>query len=358
MFVILISKLLGFVYRMQFMRIAGEEIVGLYMTSYPAFIFFISVIQLGIPIAVAKLVAHVHAKKKDEHISVIMKTAWRLSFFGILIFTPLVAWTIPFIAKVLLHNENLIYILYVGLATVPIVIFSSLIKSYLQGLTKIGPTAWSQLLEQVVRIVLIVTLLPYFLNPNEPAMTAAYAMGITAIGEVFSLLFLYYFYLKQKRIKRQKTNVPSYTKPIFRLALPSAGSKLFGTFTWFLEPIVFLKALTVSGITAGAATTLYGIISGVHIPLLLFPSFIPNALAIVLIPAVSSAVASQNLSLLNQRISMSLRLSSIVGCIAACFFFLHGDELTMQLFHLQENRGQESPHRLGHRAGKMVHLCG
>ena len=36
---------------------------------------------------------------------------------------------------------------------------------------------------------------------------------------------------------------------------------------------------------------------------------------------------------------MSLRLSSIVGCIAACFFFLHGDELTMQLFHLQENRG-------------------
>jgi stage V sporulation protein B len=339
MFVILISKLLGFVYRMQFMRIAGEEIVGLYMTSYPAFIFFISVIQLGIPIAVAKLVAHVHAKKKDEHIHVIMKTAWLLSIFGILIFTPFVAWTIPFIAEVLLHNEQLIYPLYVGLCTAPIVVFSSLLKSYLQGLTKIGPTAWSQLLEQVVRIGLIVTLLPFLLDPNEPAKTAAYAMGITAIGEVFSLLFLSFFYLKHKRKKNPKTKVPSYTKPIFRLALPSAGSKLFGTFTWFLEPIIFLKALTVSGITAGAATTLYGIISGVHIPLLLFPSFIPNALAIVLIPAVSSAVASQNFSLLNQRISMSLRLSSIIGCIAASFFFLHGDELTMQLFHLEENRG-------------------
>lgn len=338
MFVILISKLLGFVYRMQFMRIAGEEIVGLYMTSYPAFIFFISVIQLGIPIAVAKLVAHVHAKKKDEHINVIMKTAWGISFLGILILAPIVAWTIPFIAKVLLHNEQLTYTLYVGLCTVPIVVFSSLIKSYLQGLTKIGPTAWSQLLEQIVRIALTVSLLPYFLNPNEPAITAAYAMGITAIGEIFSLLFLGYFYLKHKRVKQAK-NVPSYTNSIFRIALPSAGSKLFGTFTWFLEPIIFLKALTVSGITAGAATTLYGIISGVHIPLLLFPSFIPNALAIVLIPAVSSAVASQNFTLLNKRISMSMRLSSIVGCIAASFFFLHGDELTMQLFHLEENRG-------------------
>lgn len=97
--------------------------------------------------------------------------------------------------------------------------------------------------------------------------------------------------------------------------------------------------MTVSGITAGAATTLYGIISGVHIPLLLFPAFIPSALAIVLIPAVSSAVASKNWPLLNQRITMSLRLSSIIGCIAAAFFFLHGDELTMKLFHLEENRG-------------------
>ncbi|AWE08153.1 stage V sporulation protein B [Lysinibacillus sp. 2017] len=339
MFVIFISKLFGFVYRMQFMRIAGEEIVGLYMTSYPAFIFFISVIQFGIPIAVAKLVAHVHAKQKDEHISSIMRTATKLSFLFIIIFTPIIALTIPYIAKSLLHNENLIYILYVGLCTVPIIIFSGLMKSYLQGLTKIGPTAWAQLLEQIVRITLTVFLLPFFMDPNEPAKTAAYAMGITALGEVFSFLFLGYYYIKSKRTFKKNAKTPSYFKPIVRVAVPSAGSKLFGTFTWFLEPIIFLKALTVSGITAGAATTLYGVISGVHIPLLLFPAFIPSALAIVLIPAVSSAVASKNWSLLNQRISLSLRLSSIVGCIAASFFFLHGDDLTMKLFHLEENRG-------------------
>lgn len=127
--------------------------------------------------------------------------------------------------------------------------------------------------------------------------------------------------------------------PLLRIAVPSAGSRLFGTFTWFLEPIVFLKALTVAGVTAAGATTLYGIISGVHIPLLLFPSFIPNALAIVLIPAVSDAVARNNHHLLNERIGISLRLSSLIGCYAATYFFLHGDELAMRLFHLEENRG-------------------
>ena len=50
MFVIFISKLFGFVYRMQFMRIAGEEAVGLYMTAYPTFIFFISLLLSSFPI--------------------------------------------------------------------------------------------------------------------------------------------------------------------------------------------------------------------------------------------------------------------------------------------------------------------
>src|SRR5690606_16717540 len=253
-------------------------------------------------------------------------------------FSPFIYFAIPYIAKVLLHNENLIFTLYISLFTIPIVIFSSLIKAYLQGLAKIAPTAWAQLLEQLVRIGLIVALLPYFIS-ESPALTAAAAMGITAIGEIFSLLFLAIFYRRSsKKFKKGSTDT-SFTKPIFNIALPSAGSKLFGTFTWFLEPIIFLKALTVSGLAAGAATTLYGIISGVHIPLLLFPAFIPAALAIVLIPAVSSALASNNYPLLNKRITHSLRLSSLIGCMAATVFFIHGDELTMVLFHLEENRG-------------------
>lgn len=339
MFVIFISKCFGFLYRMQFMRIAGEEVVGLYMTAYPTFIFFISLIQLGIPIAVSKLIAQYDATRKNEQTAAVMASAIKLSIISIIVFTPIVLLSTPFIAKTLLHNENLILTLYISVFTIPLVIVSSLIKAYLQGLAKIAPTAWAQLLEQVVRIGLIMAVLPYFVS-TSPAKTAAAAMGITAIGEIFSLLFLSYFYFRAKRkhAVTKKSN-SSFTKPIMQIALPSAGSKLFGTFTWFLEPIVFLKALTVAGLTAGAATTLYGVISGVHIPLLLFPAFIPSALSIILVPAVSSALARNDLPLLTKRVSHSLRLSSLVGCIAATVFFIHGDELVTVLFHLEENRG-------------------
>ncbi|MBO1914343.1 hypothetical protein J4G37_57175, partial [Microvirga sp. 3-52] len=94
-------------------------------------------------------------------------------------------------------------------------------------------------------------------------------------------------------------------EPILEIALPSSGSRLFGTFTWFLEPIIFLRALSMSGITAIAATSLYGIISGVLIPLLLFPAFIPYALSVVLVPAVSGAAASSNKKKLKERIHLA-----------------------------------------------------
>lgn len=339
-FVIFLSKLFGFIYRIQFMRIAGEEAVGIYMTSYPAFVFFISVLQLGIPIAVAKIVAELHAKRRDGQLKSVMQTATRWSILSIIIFTPLLYYFIPYLAGTLLHNEATKFTLYIALGAVPIVVFSGLFRGYLQGIAVISATAWSQMLEQVIRIVLITFLLPFFATPDNPAATAGYAMAITAIGELFSFIYLYIHYNIKKKRPRQSDPKKAYpAMPLLRIAVPSAGSRLFGTFTWFLEPIVFLKALTVAGVTAAGATTLYGIISGVHIPLLLFPSFIPNALAIVLIPAVSDAVARNNHHLLNERIGISLRLSSLIGCYAATYFFLHGDELAMRLFHLEENRG-------------------
>lgn len=339
--VIFLSKLFGFVYRIQFMRIAGEEAVGIYMTAYPAFIFFISLVQIGLPIGVAKIVAEFSAKRKYHQLNNVMKTAMFCSIISIIIFTPILFFFIPFLAKTLLHNEATQITLYIALGALPVVVFSGLFRGYLQGIASISPTAWSQMIEQLIRIGLITYLLPYVVDGDNPSLTAAYAMGITAIGELFSFIYLYITYsLKKKKGKGKAIDKEVNTlMPLLKISVPSAGSKLFGTFTWFLEPIVFLKALTIAGFTAVGATTLYGIISGVYIPLLLFPSFIPNALAIVLIPAVSDAVARNNYSLINERIGLSLRLCSIVGAIAATFFFLHGDELAIRLFHLEENRG-------------------
>lgn len=338
MIAVFMTKLLGFVYRIQFMRVAGEEAVGIYMTAFPAFIFFLSLVQLGIPIAVAKVIAELKAKGESAKLPAVMKTATVITIVTAIIFLPLSVLFVPFLSETLLGNAATSTALYVGIAIIPIAAVGGLIRGYFQGIVRIEETAWSQIIEQLFRIILITMLLPVLLVPDNSAMNAAYAMGITLLAEGLSAVYLYFKYYQHKRIEG-KTSVTKERfpmEPILSIALPSSGSRLFGTFTWFLEPIIFLRALSFAGVGTVAATSLYGIISGVLIPLLLFPAFIPYALSVVLVPAVSGAVATSNKKKLQERIQLALRLSALTGAFAAAVFYIHGQDLAEKLFKISE----------------------
>lgn len=338
MVAVFLTKLLGFVFRIQFMRIAGEEAVGIYMTAYPAFIFFLSLVQLGVPIAIAKVIAELEAKGQSVRIPSLMKTASFITILTAVVFIPASILFVPYLAETLLGNSASSTTLYVGIAIVPIAAIGGLIRGYFQGIARIEETAWSQIIEQICRITLITWLLPHLLVADNTALSAAYAMGVTLLAEMLSVLYLLFKYRQQKkRIPKQQEKLKRYPmEPLLAIALPSSGSRLFGTFTWFLEPIIFLRALAFSGVSAVAATTLYGIVSGVLVPLLLFPAFIPYALSVVLVPAVSGAVASNNTRKLKERIHLSLRLSALTGTFAATVFFIHGEDLAVKLFHVTQ----------------------
>lgn len=338
MVAVFLSKLLGFVFRIQFMRIAGEEAVGIYMTAYPAFIFFLSLVQLGIPIAIAKVIAELDAKGERHKVSSVMKTAALITFLTAIVFIPTSVMFVPYLAGTLLGNPASASALYAGIAIVPIAAIGGLIRGYFQGIARIEETAWSQIIEQFFRIMLITWMLPVILSADNSAMNAGYAMIITLLAEAVSVLYLLFKYKQQRKKRAQEQSDPGRypMEPILAVALPSSGSRLFGTFTWFLEPIIFLRALSMSGITVIAATSLYGIISGVLVPLLLFPAFIPYALSVVLVPAVSGAAASSNKKKLRERIHLALRLSAITGAFAAAVFFIHGQALAEKLFQVTE----------------------
>ena len=106
MVAVFMSKLLGFVYRIQFMRIAGEEAVGIYMTAYPAFIFFLSLVQLGVPIAIAKVIAELEAKGQSVKIPSVMKTATFITILTGAVFIPASILFVPYLSGTLLGNRG------------------------------------------------------------------------------------------------------------------------------------------------------------------------------------------------------------------------------------------------------------
>ncbi len=145
-----------------------------------------------------------------------MRTAILWSFIGMIIFMPAVALAIPYISTTLLHNEQTTFTLWIALFAVPVSVGSGLLRAYLQGIAKITPTAWSQMIEQLVRIGFITFMLPYVANYNNASVTAASAMGITLLAEVIAFLYLWMHYIisKKKIIDEKKTKSRHILPPL------------------------------------------------------------------------------------------------------------------------------------------------
>lgn len=83
-------------------------------------------------------------------------------------------------------------------------------------------------------------------------------------------------------------------KDLLNIALPTTGSQLIGSVSYFFEPIVVAKSLALAGITTALATAQYGELAGYVIPLLFLPTFITYSLSVSLVPAISEANAQKN----------------------------------------------------------------
>src|SRR5699024_9681462 len=100
------------------------------------------------------------------------------------------------------------------------------------------------------------------------------------------------------------------------IALPSTGSRLIGSVTHFLEPILVAQSLAIAGISTALATKQYGELTGYVMPLLFLPSFITQSLAVALVPSISEAEAKRNREMVHYRIHQSVRISFASGAIA------------------------------------------
>lgn len=310
----LVTRVLGFINRIVIARFIGEEGVGLYMMAFPTFILVITITQLGLPVAISKNVAEAEAIGDLSKVKKILVVSLAITISLSAIFTPILLFTAPLLAETLFTDSRTLLPLLAITPVVPIIAISSVIRGYFQGRQNMKPSALSQLIEQIVRIALITVLTKTFL-PYGIEYAAAAAMAASVIGELASLLYLLTtFKIKKKfRVRKQFFTYVKKGKSTFQelmsIALPTTGSRMIGSLSWFFEPIVVSHSLALAGVTAIAATKQYGALTGFALPLLMLPSFVTQSLATALVPAISEAHSKNNRSLIEYRLQQALRFS-------------------------------------------------
>jgi stage V sporulation protein B len=127
------------------------------------------------------------------------------------------------------------------------------------------------------------------------------------------------------------------TKTIFKelmsIGIPTTGSRMIGSVSWFLEPIVVTQALAIAGVSAVMATKQYGALTGFAMPLLLLPSFVTIALSTSLVPAISEAHSLKQYAMVEKRIQQALKFCVLTGALPVIILLVLAGPLMELLYN-------------------------
>lgn len=333
----IINRLLGFVPRIALPRIIGAEGVGIYQLAYPFLIVMLTVITGGIPLAIAKWIAEADSQGDLKRIKHIFRTAMLLTISIAVVMTIAMLFFSPLIIRHILPDARVYHAFLMMTPMLLIVGVSSVYRGYFQGMQNMIPSAVSQLVETVIRIIASLVLSYMFLPYGLEWAAAGAMLGVVA-GEIGGLLVLLWKYSREKKSKSSgEMSNPSHTpshqpqpsvlRRLLGLSIPVTGSRLVGSLSYLLESIFTARSLAAAGIVTGIATAQYGALQGMIIPLLLLPTALTYSLAVSLVPSLSEAAARKDKIIIHKRLHQSMRIALVSGAPFAVVMGLFAEPL-------------------------------
>lgn len=333
----LIVRLLGFVYRIYISNLLGSEGVGLFQLISPVYSLIILTLTSGVSVSVSKMIARELARGHYVNIRRIVIIALALVFSAGIGVSGFLLLNSSFFADVLLNEPRTYYSILLLIPCIPVIALSSTLKGYFYGIQDIAPTAWSNIVEQVTRIVLVILLAGRFLDKGLQ-YACAFATGAMAIGEVASLLVLYIMYkIGRKKFiyKRNRKGIIRKRKIIIELlknSIPISANRFLTSAMSAIEMILIPRRLLAGGLNYEESIGLFGKLTGMAMPLIYFPCIVTSSLAVTLVPAISEALSLKNFRTVKYRISKSIQVSFVLGFIFSAVFLSYSNEISNVIF--------------------------
>ncbi len=322
-----ISKVLGMFIKIILTRVISIDGIGLYSLIMPTFNLFITLCSLGLPVAISKLVSERRRRSKRIVLSIIPIVI----MFNLLLIIILFCIA-PFLSEKLLHNRDTYYpLLSIGF-TLPFICISSILKGYFFGKEKMFPTTLANICEQLVRLFLTFTIVSHLIEYSLTYAVCGVVL-INILSEGISIVVLMLYLPKNKKISiRDFRYDKGILKDLLDISLPTTGSRLIGSISYFLEPIILTYTLNKVGYTNSFITLEYGIINGYVYALLLLPSFFTLAISSSLLPVISNSYSRCDYKYSKYKIKQAIILSLMIG-IPCTILFMFIPEFFLKLIY-------------------------
>lgn len=323
----IVVKVIGSLNWIILSRVLGGEGIGLYQMGFPIYLMAITLSSAGIPVTISIITAEKLAQKDFLGAKRVFNVSLRLLFVTGLVF----ASALFFGAHWLIDNhwirDSRAYYSIIALApAVFFVTFLASFRGYLQGWQIMTPTAASEIVEQLMRVVTMIVFANMFM-PHGLAYAAGGASMGAGVGAFCALLVLMWFYgrLKQKLKADLQQQNPLATREsaraiisrLLRLALPVSMSSLMLPVVANLDLLIVPQRLEAAGFHISQATEFFGYLTGMAVPLINLATIFTAAMTISLVPAISESRALNDVFGIRAKTRTAFRVALIITC--PCF---------------------------------------
>lgn len=334
----IITKLLGFYNRIFLTRLIGVKELGVYQLIFPIYMLAFSICCQGIATTLTKQVSFYMGKKCPNNAKKIFKYSIIISTTAGTFISILIHIFAHPLSLVILKNTNCAPLLKIISIAIPFVCAKSCINSYFLGIDKPLFQGISHLFEQVVRISTTYFLSVYWMKDKINASLAVLAVVTGELFATFLAILIFVIYARKNKHNGSLThdNPKTLISRLRRDAIPITTNNVIFTLFSSLESILMPAMLFYYYNNSETAMEMFGIITGIVIPFLLFPSTITNSLSTMLLPAVSYASARKNNKAINSALKNSLSFCFLLGVCTWIFYSLFGESLCVIAFKNKE----------------------
>lgn len=322
----LLMKFAALIFNIYISNQIGSEAVGVFSLVMAVYLFFITVATSGLNIAVTVIVSEKFALNKNQQAIKAIRTC---IFFSLLLGIAaggLILLFSNFITSKCLHNmvsSRPLFYIAIGL---PFIAMSSCISSYFTTIRKAYKNAISQVFEFTIKMFATIILLKINISNGVEAICISLILA-DVISEICSFTLIFILYIIDIKLKKLE-DIRSFGQRIniLKIAFPVAVTSYIRSGLSTLKQLIIPTQLEKSGISCSRALSQYGMINGMVLPVITFPTVFTDSYSMLLIPEFSTYVAQKNYKAINYIANKIFKITcAFTMCICSIFFIFSND---------------------------------
>ncbi len=336
-----LTRLIGFYYRIFLSHRIGAEQLGIYQLIFPLLVLFFSLTSSGIQLVISRQVAANACRPGVQNdpdacsSKQILAIGLMISLFLSLIAVVLMCHYGEFLASEFLGEPRCAPLLKIAAFCVPLSSVHMCVEGYYLGQRKTAVPAACGLIEQLVRVFSVWLICRISLAEGRQITVEAAVYGLL-LGEAASTLIsmtALSFERKMPISSLRLDCVRTTLEAFFRQGIPLTANKVFINLLQSLEAVLIPARLRMYGLTTAESLSIYGVLTGMALPFILFPSTLTNSASAMLLPTVAQAQASHEENSLRSTVEYTVKYCLLLGIFCTGIFVVFGRQIGIAVFH-------------------------